>query len=186
MPGAICPFCRESPLDIDGLRAVAFFEGVMREAIHCFKYQRRRELAVQFGGMLSDYMNAHPLRIDALVPVPLHSKREQSRGYNQAALLARETALQQKLALWYNVIERTRDTPPQVGLDARARRENVHDAFEVRKRIAGARVLLIDDVCTTGATMNACAIALKREGAASVWGLALARPRFADEFGSRR
>lgn len=184
--GQSCPFCLESPLEIDALRAVAFFDGVMREAIHCFKYQRRPELALQFGSMLSDYLTAQPFTVDLLVPVPLHSERERWRGYNQALLLARETALHQRLALWYNVIERTRATPPQVGLDARARRENVRDAFVAKEQVAGARVLLIDDVCTTGATMNACAIALKRRGAMAVWGLALARPRFADEFGTRR
>ncbi len=186
MTSPTCPFCLESPLQIDGMRAVAFFDGVMRQAIHRFKYQRRPELAHPFGSMLSDYLTAQSFAVDLLVPVPLHTKRERARGYNQAALLARETALQQKLALWYNVVERTRDTPPQVGLDARARRENVRDAFEASEQIAGARILLIDDVCTTGATMNSCAIALKRRGAATVWGLALARPRFAEEFSTRR
>jgi ComF family protein len=184
--GPTCPFCMASPLEIDGLRAVTFFDGVMRKAIHCFKYQRRPELALQFGCMLGDYLAAQRLPIDVLVPVPLHRERERWRGYNQALLLARETALQQKLALWYNVVERTRDTPPQVELDARTRRGNVRDAFMASEQVAGTRVLLIDDVCTTGATMEACAVALKRRGAASVWGLALARPRFADEFRTRR
>ncbi len=184
--GERCAFCLESPLEIDGLRAVAFFDGVMREAIHCFKYQRRTELVLQFGSMLSSYLTAQPIGVDLVVPVPLHSERERWRGYNQALLLARETALHQKLALWYNVLERTRATPPQVGLDAKARRANVRDAFMAREEVAGARILLIDDVCTTGATMNSCAIALKRRGAKAVWGLALARPRFADESGTRR
>lgn len=181
-----CVFCLDFPLELDGLRAVAFFEGVMRDAIHCFKYQRRPELAPHFASMLSDFLAAQPLAVDLLVPVPLHAERERSRGYNQALLLARETAVQQKLALWYNVIERTRATPPQVGLDTRARRENMRDAFVAKEQVAGARILLIDDVCTTGATMNACAVALKRRGAKAVWGLALARPRFADESGTRR
>ncbi len=184
--GQSCPFCLETPLEINSLRAVAFFDGVMRKAIHSFKYQRRPELAAQFGSMLSDYLTAQRLTVDLVIPVPLHSERERRRGYNQALLLARETALQQKLALWYNVLDRTRDTPPQVGLDARARRENVRDAFVAQDQVAGARVLLIDDVCTTGATMNSCAIALKRRGATAVQGLALARPRFADELGTRR
>ncbi len=173
-----CRFCLEFPLQIDGLRAVAFFDGVTREAIHSFKYQHRPELASSFGVMLIDYLRAHPLDFDLLIPIPLHHERERWRGYNQALLLAREIALHQNIALWYNGVERTRATLAQVGLDTRARRENVRDAFAANEGVAGARVLLIDDVCTTGATMNACAVALKHCGARSVWGLALARPRF--------
>ncbi len=186
LSGPQCRFCLESPLEIDGLRAVALFDGVMRQAIHAFKYQRHPDLAVPFGMMLCDYIMTHQLPVDVLVPVPLHSERERWRGYNQALLLAREIAVQQKLALWYNVIERTRATPPQVGLDARARRENVRDAFAAIQSLAGASVLLIDDVCTTGATLNACAVALKRSGCRSVWGLALARPRLSEEPSARR
>lgn len=186
LSGPACRFCLESPLEIDGLRAVALFDGVMREAIHSFKFRRRRDLAVSFGRMLCDYLMAYPLPFDVLIPVPLHGERERWRGYNQALLLAREIAVQQKVALWYNVIERTRATPPQVGLDARARRENVRDAFAAKESVAGTSVLLIDDVCTTGATMNACAVALKKSGCKSVWGLALARPHLSEETSARR
>ncbi len=172
-----CPHCREFPLVIDGLRAVAFFEGVMREAIHSFKYRQRPQLAVPFGTLLHNYIREFSMPFDVIVPVPLHRRRERSRGYNQSMLLAREVAARQKLCLWYNVLERTRDTPPQVELDAPARKQNVHGAFAATDRVAGARVLLIDDVCTTGATMDACSAALKARGANSVWGLALARGR---------
>ncbi len=173
-------------MQIDCLRAVAYFDGVLREAIHCFKYQQRPELATVFGSMLSEYVAAQTLPIDIIVPVPLHKERERWRGYNQALLLARAMALQEKRALWYNVIERTRATPPQVGLDLRARRENVRDAFAAEVAVSGAHILLVDDVCTTGATMNACAAALKQRGAKYVCGLALARPRLAEESSARR
>ena len=172
-----CPYCRQLPLHIDGLRAMAFFEGSIRKAIHAFKYQHRPELAAPLGAMLNEYICTHPLPVDALIPVPLHAERERRRGYNQSALLARELSVYQNHALWYNAVERTRATQPQVELDAPARRENVRDAFTATDTVAGARVLLIDDVCTTGATMDACSIALKARGAKSVWGLALARGR---------
>ncbi len=186
LSGSECRFCLEFPLAIDRLRAVAFFDGALRQAIHCFKYQERPELATVFGNMLGEYVAAHPLPIDVVIPVPLHRERERWRGYNQALLLAREMALQEKHALWYNVIERTRATPPQVGLDLRARRENVRDAFAAGPAVSGANILLVDDVCTTGATMNACAAALKQRGAKFVCGLALARPRLAEETSARR
>lgn len=172
-----CRYCRRFDLDIDGLRAMAFFEGVLRDAIHAFKYKKRPQLAACFGALLNDYLAAQPLPADVIIPVPLHSERERTRGYNQAFLIARELALYQKLPMWYNVIKRTRATSPQVELDAAARRENVHDAFAATDEVAGRRVLLIDDVCTTGATMDACSRALKQRGAKSVWGLALARGR---------
>ncbi len=179
--GEPCPYCQILPLQIDGMRAVAFFEGVMREAIHRFKYHRQTELAATFGEMLNDYLAANALPFDAIIPVPLHRDRECARGYNQSLLLARELAARHPLDLWEDVLMRVRPTRAQVELDAIERRENVRDAFAAIDRVADTRVLLIDDVCTTGATMEACGIALKRCRAKSVWGLALARPRFASE-----
>lgn len=172
-----CPYCRDNPPLIDGLRSVAFFEGALRQAIHAFKYQHRPELATPLGAILGDYWMAHPLPVDTIIPVPLHSERERTRGYNQSLLLARELALHTNLRLWYNALQRTRDTPSQIELDARQRRENVRDAFAARPETLGASVLLVDDVCTTGATMEACSLALKRQGALTVWGLSLARGR---------
>lgn len=163
------------------MRAITLFDGVMREAIHRFKYHRRIELAATFGEMLDDYLSVNPLPFDAIIPVPLHGDSERARGYNQSLLLARELAAKRPLDLWEDALMRVRATRPQVELDAAERRENVRDAFAAIDRVAGARVLLIDDVCTTGATMEACGLALKRCRAKSVWGLALARPRLASE-----
>lgn len=126
---------------------------------------------------MEEFLRDFPIPADVIIPVPLHPARERLRGYNQSALLAEQLAVSQKLPMWYNVVERVRATTPQVKLDAAARRENMRDAFTATTQVAGARVLLIDDVCTTGATLEACSIALKRRGAKSVWGLALARGR---------
>ena len=172
-----CSYCQKLPLQIDGTRATAFFEGSLRTAIHAFKYSHRVELANPLGELLSDYMALHPHPVDALIPVPLHAERERARGYNQSKLLAQVLSQQSQLPVWDDALTRTRHTRPQVELDAVDRRANVHDAFIATQRVRGAQILLIDDVCTTGATMDACGIALKERGAKSVWGLAIARTR---------
>lgn len=174
---AQCPYCEKLALQIDGTRAIAFFEGGLREAIHAFKYTHRIELAQPLGDLLSDYFMRHPFPADVLIPVPLHAERERARGYNQSQLLAQVLSQHSHLPIWNDALTRSRHTRPQVELDAQHRRENVRDAFQATRRVEGARILLIDDVCTTGATMDACGIALQARGAKSIWGLALARSR---------
>ncbi len=170
-----CSSCLSAPIQIDGIRSFAFFQGVMRDAIHRFKYSRRTELALTFGAMLKTYLSDHPLPVDVIVPVPLYPTQERSRGYNQSLLLANALAELVHLPVIASSLKRIRATRPQYNLNARERRENVHGAFVGDDRVAGMRVLILDDVCTTGATMDECSIALKKSGARSVWGLALAR-----------
>jgi ComF family protein len=127
---------------------------------------------------LVEYQVSNRLPADVIVPVPLHPDREAERGYNQAGLLARALAEQVGLPIREDGLMRVRATSPQVTLNAKERQSNVAGAFRVGKgHIAGKRVLLIDDVCTTGATIEACAQALKAEGAQSAWGLTVARGR---------
>ena len=177
LPFPDCPYCKKSPMQIDGTRAVAFFEGNLRAAIHAFKYQHRTELADLFGMMLNDYLLTFPLPMDTIIAVPLHADRARARGYNQALLLAHALGARQNLPVWEDALTRTRATQSQTELDAAGRRQNVYAAFAATERVRGARVLLIDDVCTTGATMDACGAALYARGAKSVWGLAIARAR---------
>ena len=172
-----CSYCLANPLLIDGIRATAFFEGNLRKAIHAFKYGHRPELARVLGGMVGEYLSAHPLPADLITAVPLHTSRESTRGYNQALLLARIAGAQTNLPVWEGILTRARATQSQVELNAVERIANVRGAFVADARVAGRRILLIDDVCTTGATMDACCAALKQRGAKSVWGLALARGR---------
>ena len=172
-----CPYCKTAPLEIDGIRAMAFFEGNLRQAIHAFKYGHRPELARVLGKLTGEYLILHPLPSDVIAAVPLHGLREKSRGYNQSLLLARFLGEQTKLPVWEDVLIRVRATQSQVELNAVERHANVQGAFAADERVAGKRILLIDDVCTTGATMNACSVALKQCGAKSVRGLALARGR---------
>lgn len=160
------------------MRSVAVHDGALRQAIHHLKYRHRRELATTLGWMLSDYWQEAGLPADLVVPVPLHASRQKERGYNQAGLLARALVERLPLTLSETGLIRTRATVPQVGLEARERKVNVQDAFAwTGDRLEGVCVLLIDDVCTTGSTLEACALALRQAGAESVWALTLARAR---------
>jgi ComF family protein len=178
----LCTSCRAHPLQIEKIRSVALFEGVLRQAIHRFKYERLSGLAEPFGEMLAAYWRAEQLAADWVIPVPLHSSRERDRGYNQSELLARQLARRVNAPLSGKGLRRTRATAVQMTLDAAQRRENVAGAFEcVEPRVRGARVMIVDDVSTTGATLEACAQAVLKAGAASVMGLTLARTPYGDQ-----
>ncbi len=174
---SLCAVCRTYPLTVDGIRSVAYFEGPLREAVHAFKYRGVRTLAQPLAELLVAYQRVYRLPAGMVVPVPLHPQREAERGYNQAALLAHAVGEALALPVAVDVLARVRATPPQVGLNAAERRVNVRAAFVATAAVSGRSVLLIDDVCTTGATLDACAVALKAQGAASVWGLTVARGR---------
>jgi ComF family protein len=125
---------------------------------------------------LSARWRAGPLPADLIVPVPLHAARWRERGYNQSTLLASQLATASGLRLIEEALTRIRATAPQITLNAVEREANVRGAFEARADLVrGRRVLLVDDVCTTGATLAACSHALKPAGAISVWALTLAR-----------
>jgi ComF family protein len=171
----ICPACENAAAAIDGIRAPFVFEGVLRRAVHEFKYRNLRDAAPMLAAMLADYLAANPLPADVLVPVPLHRRRLRERGYNQAGLLARQLGRLAGLPVVEDSLARRSYTPPQARAEnIEARRQHVAGAFAADGNMAGRRVLLIDDVTTSGATLNAAAKALKDAGAASVWGLALA------------
>ena len=148
-----------------------------REVVHHLKYKGLKALAVPLGGLLADYLQSYPLPTQVLVPVPLHPRRLRQRGYNQSTLLGRELSKFITLPLMEGCLIRLRNTASQArAADVKERRKNVEGAFEcLDERLRGKQVLLIDDVCTTGATLDACAGALKAGGAISVWGLTLAR-----------
>ncbi len=176
--GRLCPLCQRDPLQIDGVRSAAYFAGTLREAIHHFKYYNRQALAIPLGKLMGNYWEKSPLPAEIIVPVPLHPNRLRERGYNQAALLARELGQSTGLPVAENGLVRVRATRPQVELTAQERKENVSDAFHCSTmEFKGKRALLIDDVCTTGATLEACSIALQQAGARSVWAFTLARAR---------
>jgi ComF family protein len=157
---------------------VAFFEGPLQHALHRLKYKRDIILADSLAGLLCAGREWYSLPGDTVIPVPLSAQRLRERGYNQAGLLARGFAELAGLTFLPRGLERRRETRSQVGLSADERRSNVAGAFTAQaRRIGGRSVLLIDDVCTTGATLMACAEALHSAGARQVWGLTLGRAR---------
>ena len=172
-----CAVCAGWQADIDGIRAPFKFDGAIRQAIHQLKYNNLRAIAALLGQWLAEHLKANPLPVDVLVPVPLHHKRLRERGYNQSRLLALELANITSLPLVDDCLVRERYTPPQARTaKVDERRRNVADAFSYRDRRPEDRaVLLIDDVATSGATLDACARALKEAGASSVWGLVIAK-----------
>jgi ComF family protein len=171
-----CPQCRQFPLEIDGIRSAVMFEGPLRQAIHHLKYRGRTSLAEPLGELLSARWRAGPLPADLIVPVPLHASRLRERGYNQSTLLAQQLSHASGLPLVESALKRIRATSPQVTLNAAERKVNVSNAFEASGDIVrGRQVLLVDDVCTTGATLGSSSIALRQSGAASVWAITLAR-----------
>jgi ComF family protein len=178
---ALCGRCQVSPLQLDGLRAYAFHGGPLRKAIHQFKYEDLRGLAGQLGQLMADGWNRlapHGLELEAIVPVPLHRSRQRERGYNQAALLARELGACLPLPVIEDALIRSRATAPQVDLSAEARRANVRGAFECKgDGLSGMRVLLVDDVCTSGATLESACLALQGVGVSTVWACTLTRAK---------
>lgn len=161
-----------------GMRSVLFFEGPVQRALHRLKYKRDIILADSLAGLLSEAWRTSDLPRGVVMPVPLSAERLRERGYNQAGLLAHAFAELTHLPYRPAAAVRIRHTVSQVKLSAAQRRENVAQAFEAQSRaVLGQTIILVDDVCTTGATLAACAEALRAAGASCIWGLTLARAR---------
>ena len=153
-------------------------DGKLRSAIHALKYERALTVADPLAERLAQCLAQMDWQVDLIVPVPLHSQRLRLRGYNQAEVLARSLSRMVDIPCRVDVITRVRETRSQVGLDAVERRQNVVDAFApVGDVLPDLSVLLVDDVYTTGATMDACANALLRAGARAVYALTVATAR---------
>ena len=174
--GILCPSCTGGQTAIEGIRSPFRFDGVIRQAIHQLKYRHLRALAQPLAKLLKDYLITNPVPGEVLVPVPLHQQRLKERGYNQSHLLAQELGKFITLPLAANCLIRQRYATPQTRTSSiEERQRNVVNAFICRgHRLQDKKVLLIDDVTTSGATLSACASALKAAGASSVWGLVLA------------
>ncbi len=167
--------CRLGLNGFDQVYSFGAYESVLRKLIHVFKFEGVRTLQRPLGALLAQAL-PRETSFDAVVPMPLHWRRRWQRGFNQSELLAREIARRWSVPV-RALVRRGRATAPQAGLTSAQRRTNVEGAFEVKDaaRLKGMRLLLVDDVLTTGATASACARALKRAGAAHVTFLALAR-----------
>jgi ComF family protein len=177
-PGAVSAAAAADPPAYDRARAVAAHAGSMRTLVHALKFHDRHDVRRRLGSWLVEAGRELVQEAEVVVPVPLARRRLLLRRFNQAAILAREVARLTGLAYEPLVLERTRATASQVGLSRGARQRNVAGAFAVpprrKARVEGRKILLIDDVITTGSTVGACARALRRAGAARVDVLALA------------
>lgn len=177
--GAACADCRTQPPPFDGLRAALVYSGAVRTVVQDLKYRGTTVLAGPMAQLMAACAREHGLAAELIVPVPLAGLRQRTRGYNQAEALSKPLGRELGLPVRGGALRRLRNTAPQARSDdARARRSNVEGAFRARgEDVKGRRVLLVDDVTTTGATLAACAAALKEVGASSVWALAFARDR---------
>jgi len=175
----LCFACRRGTYAFDSARSYGEYNDEMSRAIGLLKYERLTRLGGWFAARLEEKIRTEPeiFAADVAVPVPLHPARQRERGYNQAELIARPLARKLKLPLGAYLLVRTKPRPPRLLLSRRERWQTVRGAYEIRKgtRVDNLRVLLIDDVFTTGATLDACARALKSAGAKSVAGLTVAR-----------
>lgn len=173
----LAPFCETceallEPASMDG--AVFEYGGPVADAIHRFKYRGRSELGSSLGALMGQAAGRWRGDVDAVVPVPLHWRRRRWRGYDQAALLARPVAKSLGVPALLRGLRRIRHTPSQVDLPHHERRRNVAGAFAERRLCGVGRVLLVDDVRTTGATLEAAASALRAARVSEVRTLALA------------
>lgn len=175
----ICQDCRNSDPPYYIARGVAPYEGPVRDALHNFKFCGRRDLAYPFGELIASLaVSLFPVRsLAAVIPVPLHEGRLRERGFNQAALLSERVSRILKIPLSEEALIRTRETPSQTSLSREQRLANLKGVFEVGKDVLGLKgkdVLLVDDVYTTGATVQECSEVLKTSGVREIYVVTLA------------
>lgn len=176
VPGR-CESCSAGQFHVSAIRAAAVYADPLSQVIHRFKYEGRPELHEPLGQLLAGYWRDRSATADLVAAVPLHENRLRARGFNQSDLLAAVLCREVHLPLLRpDVLRRERDTQQQMLLGPAERRTNVQDAFRwTGPPLAGSKVLLIDDVATTGSTLEACAEALLAAGASKVWALTVAR-----------
>jgi ComF family protein len=171
--------CRRELYDFDFVRSYARYAGVLATAVIALKYDEVTPIAFWFATRLATVVRAHPesFAADAVVPVPLHPARLRERGYNQAELIGRPLARLLGVPFRSYLLVRTKPRPDKLKLTIRERWQSVRGAYATRAgaQVDKIRVLLVDDVMTTGATLDACSRALRRAGAARVAGLTVGR-----------
>ncbi|MGH9715196.1 MAG: ComF family protein [Candidatus Acidiferrales bacterium] len=181
LPDPLCRLCRADFYAFDRARSFAIYDRALSEAVLLLKYEQVSSLADWFGARLAEIVlgAGAEWRADVVVPVPLHRDRHRERGYNQARLIARPIARRLHLRLDSNLLIRTKPRPAQLVLSRTEHWKSVRGAYATGEgmKIDNLRVLLVDDVLTTGATLDACSRALKKAGATAVFGITIGRVR---------
>lgn len=175
-PAHLCGPCRKHPPAFHRVWTPYAYQSPLKEAIGLLKYRGKTQLAPALAGLITQTHPA-PTNVDVLIAVPLHPDRLREREYNQALLLAHHLGRQWNLPVLIDVLRRTKPTPPQTSLTRRERLKNLRRCFAVAtpSAVEGKTTLLVDDVFTTGATVNECAKALRKAGAEAVYVQTLAR-----------
>lgn len=172
----VCLSCQRDRPAYNSLESWVVFEGPIRKALHKIKYRQDLGLGDSLAAEMLHYVSQLGWDVDLVIPVPLGKKRFRERGYNQVGLIARPLALAKGWIYAPGYLKRAKETISQVGLSADERKANVHSAFVVEDgKVDGKSVLIVDDVSTTGATLNSCAKALVNGGARKIYALSLAR-----------
>ncbi|MBI3316330.1 MAG: ComF family protein [Candidatus Omnitrophica bacterium] len=178
---ALCAHCREETFHFDRAYACTWYEGPAKELLHTYKFNGRKFLKNYFAALLEDFMRLHldPARFDGVLAVPIDREKKSDRGFNQSGFLSQAVARTFGMNERSSWLLRTQAGTPQARLTKARRRTNVHGSFHAAEdsRLAGAKLLLIDDILTTGHTASECARVLKTAGAAAVTTLAVARGR---------
>jgi ComF family protein len=176
-PVRSCANCAEWEPAFERAVVLGGFEGAMQQALHALKFRHQQALGVELGRRMGQALGPLLEEVDLLVPVPLHPARQRERGYNQSLGIARGLAEMLRVEVRGDLVERRVNTRQQARLEAPRRRQNLLGAFRCPAALPPHRCIgLVDDVVTTGATLDACARALVRAGALRVWALALASP----------
>lgn len=178
-PGRTCAGCQKKTAIYSFFSPFLFQTELIRAMIHALKYQRVRALDEVFGSLLADYFKKFDIELPLgtlCVPIPLHKKRQRTRGFNQSELLAHSLGKYFNIEAATNILKKEKNTAAQVELSAEDRRKNMDNAFRVAhpELVSGKTILLIDDVKTTGATIEAAARALKNAGAAKIFAVTIA------------
>lgn len=168
-----CGGCLQHAPPFSSVLNFGLYSGVLAEAIHLLKFSGLRRLARPLGKLFPEL--PIPPDMDGIVPVPVTTKTLRQRGFNQTLLLSRSLSRHLRIPVHINLLRKKKETPPQIGLGARERASNLKNAFEAGKRLDDQRLILLDDVMTTGATVRECAKTLRRAGAQEVVVLTLAR-----------
>jgi ComF family protein len=177
----VCKNCQYHHPNLSGQRAVGLYQEPLRGCIHGLKYDGNTRLAEPLGLLLAQAYRRYGMQADMLIPVPLHSERQKQRGFNHASLLAEVCSANLGVPMNDSILLRHRATVAQIDLHPRERYQNVAGAFACASVSASGalyrrRIVIIDDVSTTSATLEACATPLFAAGAKEIWGLVLARP----------